>query len=68
MCPYKNEERGKTLWGKSSLKNGQDTYMIKISLMDHLLHMNDLNEQLLGDRLGEDVVDAKIMHQCINVL
>ena len=30
-----------------------------------LLHMNELNEQILGDIVGEDVVDAKIMHQCV---
>ena len=33
-----------------------------------LIHLNELKEQLLGDGLGEDVVDAKIMHQCIKVL
>ena len=30
-----------------------------------LLHLNELKEQLLSDRLGEDVVDAKIMHQSV---
>ena len=41
---------------------------IKMSSSGHLLHFNELKEQLLGDGLGEDVVDAKIMHQCIKVL
>ena len=41
---------------------------IKMSSAGPLLHLNDLEEQLLGDGLGEDVVDAKIMHQCIKVL
>ena len=36
--------------------------------MGPLLHLNELKEPLLGDGLGEDVVDAKIMHQCIKVL
>ena len=30
-----------------------------------LLHLNELKEQILGDGLGEDVVDAKIMHQSV---
>ena len=30
-----------------------------------LLYQNDLKEQLLGDGLGEYVVDAKIMHQSV---
>ena len=33
-----------------------------------LLHLNELKEQLLGDGIGEDVVDAKIMHQCISAV
>ena len=33
-----------------------------------LLHLNELKEQLLGDGLDEDVVDAKIMHQCIDIV
>ena len=45
-----------------------DMKEIKRSLEGHVLHLNELKEQLLGDGLGEDVVDAKIMHQCIKVL
>ena len=30
-----------------------------------LLHFNELKEQILGDELGEDVVDANIMHQSV---
>ena len=45
-----------------------DMTQIKVSLAGPLLHLNDLKEQILGDGLGEDVVDAKIMHQCIKVL
>ena len=30
-----------------------------------ILHLSEIKEQLLSDRLGEDVVDAKIMHQCV---
>ena len=41
---------------------------IKRSSVGPLLHLNELKEQLLGDGLGEDVVDANIMHQCIYVL
>ena len=41
---------------------------IKISSACPLLHLNELKEQLLVHGLGEDVVDAKIMHQCIKVL
>ena len=41
---------------------------IKMSSTGPLLHLNELKEQLLGDGLREDVVDAKIMHQCIKVL
>ena len=33
-----------------------------------LFHLNELKEQRLGDVLGEYVVDAKIMHQCLNVM
>ena len=33
-----------------------------------LLHLNELKEQLIGDGHGEDVVDAKIMPQCIIVM
>ena len=39
-----------------------------MSSMGPLLHLNELKENILGDGLGEDVVDAKIMHQCIKVL
>ena len=42
--------------------------MIKRSSKGPLFHLNELKEQLLGDGLGEDVMDAKIMHQCINVM
>ena len=49
-------------WGKSSLKNGHEKYDQKMSSMAPLLHLNELKEQILGDGLGEDVVDAKIMH------
>ena len=45
-----------------------DMIEIKISSTGPLLHLNELKEQLLGDGLGEAVVDAKIMHQCIKVL
>ena len=41
---------------------------IKMSSAGPLLHLNEMKEQLLGDGIGEDVVDAKIMHQCIKVL
>ena len=41
---------------------------IKMSSPGPLLHLNELEEQLLGDGLGEDVVDANIMHQCIKAL
>ena len=41
---------------------------IKMSSVGLVLHLNELKEQLLGDGLGEDVVDAKIMHDSINVL
>ena len=39
-----------------------DMKEIKRCSIGPLLHLNDLKEQLLGDGLGEDVVDAKIMH------
>ena len=55
-------------WGKSSLKNGHEKYDQKMSSMAPLLHLNELKEQILGDGLGEDGVDAKIMHQCIKVM
>ena len=42
--------------------------MIKISSIGLRIHLNELNEQLLDERLDEDVVDAKIMNQCIIVL
>ena len=45
-----------------------DMIDIKRSSSGPLLHLNELKEQLLGDGLGEDVVDAKIMHQFIKVL
>ena len=45
-----------------------DMKEIKIYSMGPLLQFNDLKEQLLGDGLGEDVVDAKIMHHYIKVL
>ena len=35
-----------------------------MSSIGPLLHLNELKEQLLGDVLGEDVVNTKIMHQC----
>ena len=45
-----------------------DMTEIKMSSSGPLLHLNELEEQLPGDGLGEDVVDAKIMHKCIKVL
>ena len=54
--------------GKFSLKNGHETNMIIIYSMGILLHLNEMKEQILGNGINEDVVDAKIMHQCINVL
>ena len=50
------------------LRMDMNKNIIKISSTGLILHLNELNEQLLGDRLGEVVVNAKIMHQCINVL
>ena len=41
---------------------------IKMYSAGPIIHLNKLKEQLLGDGLGEDVVYAKIMHQCIKVL
>ena len=43
-----------------------DMTEIKRSSTGPLLYLNELKDQLLGDGLGEYVVDAKIMHQCIN--
>ena len=36
-----------------------------MSSMGPLIHLNEFKGQLLGDGIGEDVVDAKIMHQCV---
>ena len=33
-----------------------------------LIHLNEMKEQILGDGLGEYVVEAKIIHQCIKLL
>ena len=41
---------------------------VKMSSTGPFLHLNEMKEQLLGDGLGKDIVDAKIMHQCIKVL
>ena len=49
------------------LPQKMDMKEIKMSSVDPLIHLNDLKEQLLGDGLGKDVVDAKIMHQCFKV-
>ena len=51
-----------------NLPSKMDMTEIKISLAGPLLHLNKIKEQILGGVLGEDVVDAKIMHQCIKVL
>ena len=48
------------------LPSKMDMTMIKMSSKIPLLYLNELKDQLLGDGLGEYVVDAKIMHQCIN--
>ena len=53
--------------GKNSPQK-MDMTEIKMSSTGHILHLNELKEKFLGDGLGEDVVDAKIMHQCIKVL
>ena len=34
----------------------------KVSSIGPLLHLNDLEQKIIGDGLGEDVADAKIMH------
>ena len=39
--------------------------MINVSSIGLLLNLNEMNEKLLGERLGKDVVDAMIMHQCV---
>ena len=48
-----------------NLPSKMDMKEIKKFSADPLLHLNELKEQLLGDGLGEDVVDAKIMHQSV---
>ena len=37
---------------------------IKMSSVGPLIHLNEMEEELLG----EDILDAKIMHECIEVL
>ena len=51
-----------------NLPSKMDMTEIKMSSEIPLLHLNELKEQLLGDGHDEDVMDANIMHQCINVL
>ena len=51
-----------------NLPSKMDMTEIKMSSAGPLLHLNQPKEQILGDGIGKDVVDAKIMHQCIKVL
>ena len=54
----KVEERGKTTWGKSSLKKGQGT---KFELCMYL-HLNELDELLLVKDLLKKFVYFMMMH------
>ena len=59
----KSEERGKTTWGKSSLKIGQGTkFEICMSSTYPYLHLNQLSELLLDGRLVEEIMNSMIMH------
>ena len=46
---------------RQNLPSKMDMTEIKNFLVGSLFHLNELKEQLLGDGLGEDVVDAKIL-------
>ena len=56
--PY---NRGK----EENLPSKMDMKEIKNFSGRPLLHLNELKEQLLGDGLGEDAVDAKIMYPSV---
>ena len=68
LLVHVTEVRSKASWDKTSPQNGHDRDEEKSSSIGPILHLNDLKEKLLGDGLSEDVVDVKIMHQCIKVL
>ena len=53
--------RRKTSWDKTSPQKWTWQRWSKSSSTGHLLHLDELKEQILGDGLREDVVDAKIM-------
>ena len=49
----KTEERGKTTWGKSSLKKGHNTEITKISSLCVFIHLNEMIKFLLDEIIGE---------------
>ena len=58
----KAEERGKTTWGKSSLKKGQGTkFLNNMSSTYTYIYLNELNELLLYLRLVQEIMNSMIM-------
>ena len=58
----KDDKRGKTTRGKSSLKKGQGTKFETCLQLCLYLHFNELNELLLVKYFDEEIVDSMIMH------
>ena len=52
LCP-ENEERGKTTWGKSSLKKGHNTEITKMSSLCVFIHLNEMIKLLLNEIIGQ---------------
>ena len=57
----KDEQRGKTTWGKSSLKKGQGTKFEIMSSTYIYLQFNELNELLLDEGIAEQIMNSMIM-------
>ena len=57
----KDEERGKTTWGKSSLKKGEGTKFETCLQLCIYLHLNELNEMFLVKDFDEEIVNSMIM-------
>ena len=61
IMPQKSEERGKTTWGKSSLKKGQGKNLNNMSSTYIYIHLNELSELLLVKYFDEEIMNSMIM-------
>ena len=61
----KDEERGKTTWGKSYLNKGQGTTFETCLQLCIYLHFNELNELLLVKYFDEEIMNSMIMRYSV---